>query len=123
MAMSPTVAPCPAAAQAAPASKPATRTRESVRSLSMFMGVSEEGGALQVEAQLGVIGALRVGVERPVVIVVQIVDPCRDRPRARDPVLGAQVDDEELAEPGEGEAVRVGVVELAELPARVAHAD
>src|SRR6185369_7148872 len=77
----------------------------------------------EVEAQLGVIGSLRIGVKRPVAVVVDVVDAERGAPLAVEAGLQADVGNQEAAEAGEGEAVRVGVVELAVLSARVADAD
>ena len=71
--------------------------------------------ASQIEAKLGVKGPLRVGMERPVAVVVDVVDPGRDQPRTAQAVPGTEIDDEEFAEAGVGVAVAVGVVELAVL--------
>src|SRR5436190_22028106 len=88
-----------------------------------FSGSGRFARRLEVEAQLAVIGPLRVGVERPVAVVVDVVDAERCAPLAVEAVLQADVGNEKGTEAREREAVRVRVVELSILSAGVANAD
>src|SRR4051794_33472214 len=127
MAMSPTFAPCAATPSATAQSVAATAAPRAKRR-SEEEGVMEVSGSgryarrLEVEAQLGVISPLRVGMEGPVAVVVDVVDAERCAPLAVEAVLQAHVGNQERTEAGECEAVRVRVVELPVLSARVANA-
>src|SRR5438128_1753535 len=113
MAMSPTLAPCAAAPIATAQSVAATAARRNEKTVVMEVsGSGRLARRLEVEAQLGVVGPLRVRVERPVAVVVDVVDAERCAPLAVEAVLQADVGDEKGTEAGEREAVRVRVVEL-----------
>ena len=86
--------------------------------------IDEDGPPAQGRQNaIGMKGPLRVGMERPVAVVVDVVDAERGAPVAVETVLKAHVGDEEGTEAGEREAVRVRVVELPVLSARVANAE
>mmetsp|Transcript_30676 Transcript_30676/g.56438 ORF Transcript_30676/g.56438 Transcript_30676/m.56438 type:complete len:253 (+) Transcript_30676:571-1329(+) len=78
---------------------------------------------LQVELQLGRIAALRVVVEVPVAVVVQVVDAEGGAPLAVDLPQHAQVGGGVLADAHVGKAVHVGVVQRAVLAAAVARGE
>src|SRR6185369_5569702 len=117
--MSPTVEPCANAAAATNASASGARLSAAARRAKrLFMT-----GPSVVELQLRRVRALRIGVEVPVVVVVQVVDPDGGAPVPVEAVDDADVDGRVLADALVGEAVDVGVVERPVLSAAQACPD
>src|SRR5689334_17942838 len=109
--MSPRVEPCANAAAATNASTSGERLSAAARKAKRRFMI----GPSVVELQLGRVAALRVRVEVPVVVVVEVVDPDRGGPVPVESVDDAHVDGRVLADALVREAVDVGVVERAVL--------
>lgn len=75
---------------------------------------------LITEPQLGKESPLREGMKNPVFVVIDIVDAADSGQLLRDPVLREHIGNKIAGYPGVGEAISVGIIQLAKLAAAVA---